>query len=47
MGYDTDTEWHQLLSERNMLRGELDALTDAVRRYHEERHAGVTRWCEA
>ncbi|WP_370939094.1 hypothetical protein [Amycolatopsis sp. cg13] len=42
-----EEQWHEVLSERNGLRGELDDLTDAVRRHHEDHHAGAIRWCEA
>lgn len=42
-----DQHWHHLLSERNALRGELDALRDAVQRYHDDHHLGPARWCDA
>ena len=47
VSWDIDQEWHQVLSERNRLRGDLEAVADALRRYHDDRHVGAVRWCEA
>lgn len=43
---DVDQQWHRVLSERNRLRGELEALIDAQRRYHDDYHSEAVRWCE-
>ncbi|MGN2642457.1 hypothetical protein ACTD5D_41050 [Nocardia takedensis] len=40
-------QWHRVLSERNLLRDRLWALTDAVGRHHDEHHPGAARWCDA
>jgi len=47
MSGDTNEQWHRVLSERNRLRGDLEALADAMRRYHDDHHVGVARWCDA
>ena len=47
MSWEIDQQWHQVLSERNSLRGDLDALTDAIRRDHDDHHAGAAQWCNA
>ncbi|MFF0528433.1 hypothetical protein ACFYT3_08580 [Nocardia amikacinitolerans] len=47
MSEDIDQQWHQVLSERNRLREDLEALSDAVRRHHDERHPVAARWCDA
>jgi hypothetical protein len=43
---DIDQKWHDLLAERNGLRGDLAALTEALRRYHDDQHVGVAQWCD-
>ncbi|BDT96936.1 hypothetical protein IFM12275_69120 (plasmid) [Nocardia sputorum] len=47
MSEDIDQQWHQVLSERNRLRGDLEALADALRKYHDDHHVGAARWCDA
>lgn len=44
---DVDQQWHRVLSERNRLRGDLEALIAAQRRYHDDHHAEAVRWCAA
>lgn len=47
MSSDFDQVWHQVLAERNGLRGDLAALADTLRRYHDDHHVGAARWCDA
>ncbi|WP_439660597.1 hypothetical protein ACSHWB_03230 [Lentzea sp. HUAS TT2] len=47
MNENIDRQWHDVLSERNKLRVDLEALADAVRRYHDDHHDGAARWCDA
>ncbi|MGY4103806.1 hypothetical protein ACW2Q0_30240 [Nocardia sp. R16R-3T] len=47
MSWDVDQQWHQVLSERNRLRDDLEAVADALRRHHDDRHVGSMRWCDA
>ena len=47
MNEDIDQQWHRVLSERNRLRDAVEALTEALRKHHEEHHSGAARWCDA
>lgn len=47
MSPDIDQMWHDVLAERNGLRGDLVALTEALRRYHDDHHVSVAQWCDA
>lgn len=47
MSDELDEQWHGVLSERNVLRGALEAVTDALRQYHDDHHVGPARWCDA
>lgn len=47
MSEDIDQQWHRVLSERNRLRDDLEALIDALRRHHDDSHPGAARWCDA
>ncbi len=47
VSWEIDQQWHQVLSERNRLREDLEAVVDALRRYHDDRHVGAVRWCDA
>jgi hypothetical protein len=44
---DTNQLWHQVLAERNKLRGDLEALAEVLRRYHDDHHPGAAQWCDA
>lgn len=47
MGWEIDLQWQHVLSERDRLRKDLEALADALRRYHDEHHVGAALWCDA
>lgn len=47
MSEDIAQQWHRVLSERNRLRDDLEALIQALGKHHDEHHRGPARWCDA